>query len=255
MNDTAKERRDMSLKEKFSFPEASEPPWSLPSAALTVFAMFICLTTIGPSFVAIAANSPILSPAELMASWSLGMALSAVFVLVRSRASAEGWAALRMSRGELALPLAPIIGVAIGLTIDLMANLTFGRFLPPAQIWVLQSGGSLGLILAALLLVVLQPLAETLVFQAVLLPRLRWRLGHRFGLAATATVYTGLHYLIFFHTFVAYHLRWHGIALPLLLGIAFCLLKVFSQSSLVVLVARMGAGLIFLLTALAVGGA
>ena len=241
----------MSLKEKFSFPEASEPPGSLLDAGLTVFAMFICLTTIGPSLVAITAASPIPTPAELMASWSTGMALTAVFVLVRSRASAEGWTALRLSRGELALPLAPIIGVAIGLTIDLVANLSVGRFLPQAQIWVLQSGGSLSLVLAALLLVVLQPLAETLVFQAVLLPRLRWRLGHRFGLAATAAAYTGLHYLVFSHTSDTDHLRWSGIVFPLGVGILFCLLKVFSQSSLFVLVARMGAGLIFFLTALA----
>lgn len=254
MNDAVKERRDMSLKEKFSIPEANEPPWSLPSAALTVFALLICLAIIGPSLVSIGYGS-MLTPFKLTASWSIGMALTAVFVLVRSRASAEGWAALRMSRGELALPLAPIIGVAIGLTIDLMANLSVGRLLPPAQIWVLQSGGNLSLVLAALMLVFLQPLAETLVFQAVLLPRLRWRFGHRFGVAATAAAYAILHYLIFFHTSDSDQLLWSGIVFSLCIGILFCLLKVLSESSLFVLVARMGTGLIFFLTALALVGA
>ena len=251
MKGSPKKRRDMSLKENFSLPPAGEPPWSLLSAALTVFAMFICLVAIGPSLITISAASTVLTPVDLMASWSIGMALTAVFVLVRSRAREESWSALRLTRGELALPLAPIIGVAIALTIDLIANLSVGRFLPPLQIWVIQSGGSLSLILAALLLVLLQPLAETLVFQAVLLPRLRWRLGHWRGLLATAAVYAGLHYLIFFQASDADPLRWHDIALPMLLGIAFCLLKVFSQSSLAALIARMGAGLIFLLTALA----
>ena len=254
MTEEPKDRRDMSLGEKFSLPEASGPPWSLPSAALTVVAMFICLAIVGPSTVAIFAASPRLTPAELIASWSIGMALTSLFVVVSRRASHASWAALRLTPGELALPLAPIIGFAIGLTIDLIANLSAGRFLPQSQIWALQAGDASSLILTALLLVVLQPLAETLVFQAVLLPRLRWRLGPWLGLVATAAVYASLHYLIFFQTADSIHLRWHGMALPMLLGIAFCLLKVFSQSSLVALVGRVGAGLGFFLTALAIAG-
>lgn len=254
MQEKAKDRREMSLQEKFSLPEAGEPPWNLLSAALTVFAMFICLIIIGPALVAFIASNPDLTPFDLMASWSIGLGLTIVFVVVNRRSSEASWRALRLTRGELALPLALIIGLAIGLTIDVFVNLFDGRFLPPPQIWGFQQHGAAGVILAALLLVALQPLAETLVFQAVLLPRLRWRFGHWPGLAATAGVYTLLHYLVFFQAYDFYHLRWHGVVLPMLLGIAFSLLKVFSQSSLATLVARMSAGLIFLLTALAISG-
>ncbi len=254
MNETPTDRRDMSLMAKLTLPEAHEPPWSLLSALLAVLAMFICLAIIGPSFIAVVAASARPTPFELMASWSLGMALTSLFVFVSRRASEDSWAALRLRPGELALPLALIFGLAIGLTVDLMAILTAGRFLPQAQVWALQTGGLPSLILSALLLVVLQPVAETLVFHAVLLPRLRWLLGHWLGVFATAAVYAGLHYLIFFQTVDADFLHWHGLVLPMLLAISFGLLKVFSQSSLVVLIARMGAGLIFLLTALALVG-
>ena len=254
MNETPEDRREMSLMAKLTLPEAHEPPWSLLSASLAVLAMFICLAIIGPSFIAITAASSTLTPIELMASWSLGMALTSLFVFVSRRASEDSWAALGLRRGELALPLALIFGLAIGLTFDLIAVLSVGRFLPQAQVWALQSGGLPSLVLTGLLLVVLQPLAETLVFYAVLLPRLRWRLGHWFGLAANAAVFAGLHYLIFFQTSDSYLPSWDGLALPWLLGISFGLLKVFSLSSLVVLIARMGAGLIFLLTALALFG-
>lgn len=253
MSEKQKDRRELSLREKLSAPEVTSPPWSLPSAALTVFAMFISLAIIGPSLVPVGFGS-VLTPFNLIASWSIGMALTALFVVVSRRASKESWAALCLTRGELALPFALIIGFAIGLTIDLLANLSGGRFLLDPQIWVFQTGGVPTLILAALLMVILQPVAETLVFQAILLPRLRWNLGHWLGLFSTAAVYAGLHYLIFFQAYDVYHLRWHGFALPMLLGIAFCLLKVFSQSSLVVLIARMGAGLVFWLTALALVG-
>ena len=254
MNELPKERRDMSLREKLCAPEASEPPWRLLSALLTVFAMFICLAIIGPSIIAITAASPFLTPFELMASWSIGMALTVAFVVVSRRASEASWTALKLRRGELPLPFALLVGLAIGLTIDLTVNLAGGRFLPPPQIWAFQTGGAPSLILAALLLAILQPVAETLVFYAVLLPRLRWTFGHWLGVFATAALYSGLHYLIFFQAYDFYSRPWHGVALPLLIGLAFGLLKVVSQSSLVVLIGRMAAGLSFFLTALAIAG-
>ena len=252
MSEEGSDRRQMSLRDKLSLPEASEPPWSLASAALIVCAMFVCLAIIGPALVAILSGGDSLSPFDLMLSWTIGMALTAVFVLLRQRSSEESWRALRLTRGELALPLALITGLAIGLSIDLFINLADGRFLPLPQIWGFQTRGVAGLTLAALLLVVLAPLAETLVFHAVLLPRLRWRLGSWPGVVATAGVYTILHYLVFFKAYDFYHLRWHGVALPMLIGIAFGVLKVFSQSSRAVLAARMSAGLMSLLTAVAI---
>lgn len=246
-----KDRREMSLKEKLSLPEASEPPWTMLAAALTVVAMFVCLAIIGPSLTLALSGASELTPFQLMLSWTIGMALTILFVLVRQRASEESWRAMRLSRGELALPFALLIGLAMGLAIDLFVSLADGRFLPPPQIWGFQSGGALSLLLAALMLLVAQPIAETLLFQAVLLPRLRWRMGHWPGLLATAAAYTLLHYLIFIQAYDMYNLLWHGVIWPMLLGISFSLLRVFSRSSLVTLVARMGAGLIFLLTALA----
>jgi len=251
MNENPKDRREISLLQKLSWPETSEPPWTLLNAALTVFAMFICLAIIGPTLTLAATGASAPTPFELMLSWALGMALSILFVLVSRRASEESWQAMRLIRGDLALPLALIIGLAIGLAIDLSINLADGRFLPPPQVWGLQSRGALSALLAALLLIVLQPIADTLIFQAVLLPRLRWRLGHWPGLFATSALYTLLHYLIFFQAYSFYHLGWHGLAWPMLLSLSFCLVKVFSRSSLVTLIARVGAGLIFFLTALA----
>lgn len=251
MNGIPEDRREISLWKKLSWPEASEPPWTLLNAALTVFALFTCLAIIGPALTLVATGASALTPFELMASWTTGMALSTLFVLVSRRASEASWRALRLYRGDLALPLALIIGVAIGLAIDLFINLADGRFLPPPQVWGLQSRGALSLLLAALLLVILQPIADTLVFQAVLLPRLRWRLGPWPGLLATAALYTLLHHLVFFQAYRFYHIGWHGFAWPMLLASSFCLVKVYSRSSLATLTARIGAGLVFFLTALA----
>jgi len=241
----------MSLKEKFSFPEETEPPWSPLSAGLTVFAMFICLTVIGPALISTQSSRAVLTPFMLMLSWAIGLALTVLFVLVNRRSSEDSWTALQLKRGELPLPFAPLVGIAIALAVDLLVSLAGGEFLPVPQIWGFQSRGALGLASAALILIVLQPLAETLVFQAVLLPRLRWSFGPWAGLIGTSAAYTALYHVVYVAGFGLYRDLWNGIVFPLCLAILFCLLKVFSRSSLVVLIARMGAGLVFTLTALA----
>ncbi len=259
MNQDLEDRREMSLLAKLSLPEESEPPWSFVGALLTVGVLFLCLTLIGPALVSAVMASTgntrvVLFPFELMNSWVIGMAPAIVFVLVSRRSSEESWHALRLVRGELALPLVLIIGLAIGLTIDLFVNLSDGRFLPPPQIMGFQTRGALGILLALIQLAALQPLAETLVFQGVLLPRLRWTFGHWGGVIGTAAVYTVLYQLVFIEAYSFYDNLWHGIVFPVGIGILFCLLKVYTKSTGAVLVARMGAGLIFLLTALAIFG-
>ena len=68
--------------------------------------------------------------------------------------------------------------------------------------------------MAALLLVVLQPIADTLVFQAVVLPSLRWRLGPWRGVIATCLLYVLLHALVYFAPYqAAYEALWYGLVL------------------------------------------
>jgi membrane protease YdiL (CAAX protease family) len=249
MNEFSKERREMSLKEKLSFPEANEPPWNLLSALLTVFAMFICLAIIGPAFVAITATSAAPTPFKLMLSWSIGMALTTGFVLISRRSSDESWRALQLQKGNLPLPLVLLYGVAIGLSVGLLVSLASRQFLPIPEILGLLRRAPSSVIVAALLLILLQPVAETLVFQGVILPTLRWRLGPWGGVIFTSGLFTAIHLLVFSAaTLVTF---WYGIVYPALIGLAFCLLKVLTTSTRAVIIARMGAGLIFLLTALA----
>ena len=91
-------------------------------------------------------------------------------------------------------------------------------------------------------------------FQAVLLPRLRWSIGPWAGSIATAAAFTAMYYVVFVADFGLYRDPWNGIVFPFGIGILFCLLKVYAQSTSAVIIARMGAGLIFLLTALVLVG-
>ncbi|MCY4465937.1 MAG: CPBP family intramembrane metalloprotease [Chloroflexi bacterium] len=247
------DRREMSLRQKLAIVE-EPPPWGLPSATLALLALFLCLTVVGPALASIVLGSANPSPALLMLSWTLGMILCSAFVLVSRRSSPASWKALRLRRGKQPLALAMLFGVAIGLTLDLLIGLLGGRFLPMPTIFGLPEAGAEMIILGALLAVLVQPIAETLVFQALLLPALRSRLGAWAGVIITSALMTLLHLLVFVAALPdAYQLLWHGIVLPAALAFAFCLLRVLADSSLAVILGRMGAGMIFLLTALTLG--
>ena len=195
-----------------------------------------------------------LTPLLLMLSWTLGMALCSAFVLVSRRSSPASWQALNMRRGKQPLALAMLYGVAIGLTLDLVIGLLGGRFLPMPAIFGLPDSGAAMIFLGALLVVLAQPIAETLVFQTVLLPTLRSRLGAWPGVIITSALQTLLYLLVFVAALGdAYDLLWHGIVFPAALAFGFCLLRVLADSSLSVLLGRMGAGTIFLLTAFDTG--
>ena len=250
MADTRADRREMNLRQKLAIVEDA-PPWGIASALTSLAALVVSLIVIGPALASILLGTMDATPTLLMASWALGMALCAVFVIVRRRGSPENWQALKLGRGNMPLPMALLYGVGIALALDLALGLLSGRFLPYPAIFGIRDS----VILAALLAVILQPVAETLVFQSILLPALRSLLGAWTGLAITTALMTLLHWLVFMAAVgEPYDALWHGVALPASSGLLFCVMRVLAGSSGAVLLARMGAGLIFLLTALALGG-
>lgn len=249
------DRREMSLMQKLSLPETAPPPWRIITAAAAVLVTLVNLIGVGPALSSLLLGSAEPTPFLLMLGWTFGLALTLAYVLVNRRSSLESWQALRLHRGFLPTQIALLVGVAIALAVDLAISLASGQFLPIPEIYGFQAQGLAGAVVAALLLVVAQPLAESLVFQAVLLPSLRSTVGPWGGIVVTSALFTLLHYAVFFSPYqAAYSVFWHGLAYPLLTGFAFCLLKVYTGSSRAVIIGRVGAGLVFLLTALALVG-
>ncbi len=255
MTQNQADRREMTLKQKLSLPEEAPPPWSITIAAVTALVLFINLIGVGPAISSLLLGSSQPSPFLLMLGWTFGLALTLVYVLINRRSSPASWQALRLNRGWLPWQIVLLLGVAIALGVDVTISLASGQFLPIPEIFDFQSQGLAGTIAAALLLVLMQPAAESLVFQAVILPSLRSTVGPWGGVAITSALSALLHYLVFFAPYQAhYDVLWYGLAYPWLTGLAFCLLKVYTGSSRAVIIGRGGAGLIFLLTALALVG-
>jgi len=245
-----RDRRELSLRAKLSLPEAAAAPWGALGAAAALGSLLLCLLVLGPALASLLLGNQASTPLLLLLSWALGMGIAAGFVSISRRSSAASWQALQFTRGNLPLPLALLHGIGIALTIDLVISLSSGAFLPIPELVGFLAAAPASLILAALLVIVLQPIAETLVFQAQLLPALRWRLGAWRGLLLTCAVYIAVHTAVFSAAYAGQpQAFWHTVVYPALLCCFSCMLKVYAQSSLSVLVARMSAGLIFYLTA------
>ncbi len=255
MTEKQKNRRELSLREKFSAPEVAPPPWSLLSAALTVIAMLIALIMVGPALASILLGAEAISHFLLMLSWCFGMTFTIVFALASRRGGAGLWSALDLRRGHLPLPFALLAGVAIALAIQLFVGLASGKFCAIPELFDFWKVAPRNIISAALLLILLQPIAESLVFHAIVLPSLRWRFGPWIGLLLTCALFTLLHLAVFSAANRALYINpWYDNVYPFLTGLAFSLLKVYSGSSSAVIIGRIGAGLVFFLTGLALAG-
>ena len=251
------DRREMSFMQKLSLPEEA-PPWSITTAAITAAVILINLIWIGPAMSSLLLGSSQPSPFLLMLGWTFGLALTLAYVLVNRRSSPQSWHALRLKPGFLPLQIVLLVGVAIALGVGLTVSLASGEFLPLPEIYGFQTQRLAGTFTAALLLVLMQPIAEGLVFQAVILPSLRSTVGPWGGVFITSVLSALLHYAVFFsHSqdqYGADGAPWYGFVYPLLTGLGFCLLKVYTGSSRAVIIGRVGAGLVSWLTALALVG-
>ncbi len=255
MSDSSLDRREMTFRQKLSIPESSDTPWSMMDATIIVLVLLITLILVGPSIVTLpSANVTVITPFMLMFGWAIGQVITIAFVVINRRSSPESWQALKLDKGLIPQPIAVLVGVAIALTTDLIVSLPSSQFLPIPEIFGLQTEGVGSLVVAALFVVLIQPIAESLVFQGVLLPKLRVIMGPWGGVVMTTVIFTVIHYGIFYSSYESNYpqeaMLWYGIAYPLVFGFTFSLLKVYAQSTRAVILGRMGAGVILLLTAL-----
>lgn len=234
------------MLKRFARPEPA-PPWGVLTAIGAVLAMFaaIILGTV------IADSVLESSPEALMTGWAIGMVLTILFVAVTRRRTEDDFRALRLrpSRAPLLLLLLGMIGVAVALDL-LSAIITGDQTLATAELLNFSRAevGFFGWMIAFLFLVVLQPVAEELVFRGVLFPALRTGLG----------IWTGFFVCAGFHAvfhFAAYPptpenqtiLLWYGLLLPFLDALVFTGVRAATGSTRAAIVAHAAFGLFALL--------
>nr|MCU0513522.1 CPBP family glutamic-type intramembrane protease [Anaerolineae bacterium] len=158
------------------------------------------------------------------------------------------------AESALPLPFVLLTGVAAAMTIDVIVAAGGGFQVAAMLTGIGVTDDWLEWLLAAIFVIFLQPLAENLVFQAVLLPRLRASFGGGTGILLTAAVYTVYYLLVYGAVLSGGAVLWYGVLMPLLTGLFLAGVRVYTGSTRAAILAQVGMGITMLLAALVLTG-
>lgn len=230
-----------------------EPPWSLTDIAITggvfALAMIVIASTVALLVAGDVESLP--NTQQSLIGWGVGLALISAFILVRWRRDPQRFAALRLTGERFSLYVMLLIGVAVLFTVDLIAA-AFSSFSAHPALVGLESG--IGNSVIALVVVgLVQPIADGLLFFGVILPRLRATLGAWAGILTTTLLFT-LYYALVYGARLSSELQLaYGVIFPLLIGLALCLVRVWAQSTRAAIVTYIGIGVSAVLAFIALG--
>jgi membrane protease YdiL (CAAX protease family) len=226
-------------------PEADPPAWSLGFGVMTIV-LALAATILGSLIVVNLLGD---TPVAWLAGWTLGSVVTASFVWSSTRRNRE---TLRSGPTNARLFLVLLFSVGLALLIDTVVLAITREFYPAPELLNLLfvTPGIGDWLLAALFMLVAQPIAEELVFRGVFFPAARHALGGWGGLLASALAYAMFHLLAY--TSAPSVNIWHTFVTPLLIGLVIGAMRANTRSTRVAILAHMGFNLFALLKLLIV---
>ena len=243
-------KRPPSLKARLLATEAP-PPWGQ-MTALGAFVITILCFIVG-AFLALPFG---IADATLEARWlalNLGALLTIIYFAIRMRQPPQR-AALRLSprRGGPALLYFIAWGLLLSFALDLLGQALIGRIRPPLELidtYAARAELSVAsALLAALFMLLGQPLVEEVLLRGLLYPAMRARLSGAVGLGmallSSALAHTVLHNALYGGLGSERDITqlWLVIITPLIAGFAFGIARAASQSTLATILVHAGAG-------------
>jgi membrane protease YdiL (CAAX protease family) len=252
-NQPAAARPTASLLARITTPDEPAPPWSLTSAAITVVFAFI-LVVIGTLF-AFTWGGEATSP---LIGWIVSGALIAGMVW---QIRARDREALRLGAPTLPVPLIAFIAIGLALALDLIGLAVTGAFLPIPALLGFSSGlDVVSLLLAGLLVILIQPIAEELLFRGMVLPAARAALGGWAGLILTAVASGAFHWLVYTPSITltpemnALTPYWYGFIAPTLAALVYSVARIGTRSTRGAIAAHIAFGAFALIKLLIITG-
>jgi membrane protease YdiL (CAAX protease family) len=227
------------------------PPWGLGAAALTILVAFVAIV-VGTAFALIWFEG---QPYAELVGWVFGGIMIVLFVL-QTRRSPKDRAALKLGAGGPSLLFVMFLCVGFALLFDLISLAVTGAFLPvPELLGVnLRAGNVLEWVFAVAFMLLVQPVAEEMVFRGVTFPTLRSAFGAWPGLVMVAALYAVFHLLAFppdYANVTGITPIWYGLALPFLQGLVISAVRAHSGSTRVAIAAHVAFGLFAVIKVLA----
>jgi len=234
------------------------PPWGVFTAlgmAVGAFASILLGAGIVGSF-------RVEMPHGILLAYCLGMGFTALLVTVACNRTPAHGAALAMGAATTRIPLILMLSFGVGAALDLLtlalANvpLIASEFGSAGGVPAIHRAGFGAWFLVALLLLVLQPIGEGLVFRGVVYPSLRAILGERTGFFMTAIWFGIFHMLAYAPASNSgeFGSLWVTLIAPVLAGVYLNAIRAATRSTRVSMVAQAGLGLFLLIRAYTVIG-
>jgi membrane protease YdiL (CAAX protease family) len=223
------------------------PPWSLLSAINAVIIGYFGL------FVGTLAAYTWLNnrPQTSLLGWAFGGVCMMLFVLTTRRQPNER-VALRLDRPVQSLALALLLSVGMAILLDVLSLSVTGSFLPLPELLNVRGYDVLSWILAVAFMVVVQPVAEEMLFRGIAFASFRVTFGAWGGLVLCAIAYALFHLLAYSAAPLDLSVWWYTLLLPLLAGLYFSAVRAYTGSTRAAIVAHMAFGVFALLKALTV---
>ena len=230
-----------------------EPPWSFYGALGAFVAMFFAII-IGTTIAEISLSD---SPTTIITGWSIGMVLTIIFVMIsRHMRSVTDAEALKIGPTKVRLGVIFVFAISIAVTYDLISWAIIDKqIITATELATFSQRDALSIsnwVMAALFMVILQPIGEGLVLRGMLFPAVRTAFGAWGGLTLTAIFHTGFH-------FAAYppdafdNPFWYGIIMPFLIGLFIAGVRAHTGSTRAAIIAHAGFGLFAIAKVLTLG--
>lgn len=220
------------------------PPWGL------LTALFLFVAAFGLMFAGVNIGAVMVSDNVTVAltfGWLIGCMFVIAMIGVFQR-STEDRAALRLA--PTPAPLITLFGVGFGVavTLDLIGIPVQGRVLPPPELATYSAvTGGITWIMGAILMIIVQPLADEMLFRGILYPALR-AIQSVWAAIILSSVFYGL-----FHQFI-YASRdiepWTALVEPLFMGLTCGIVRAATQSTRAAIVTHIGFGVFAVLKTL-----
>lgn len=245
------------LRQRLAAPEAL-PPWSLLEVINNLAILFLGMTLLGgfiTSGVAMALSGGIEEgslPVLLMTGWMLGAVAAALYVTLTRLRLLPSREAMRIDSSGLPLPFLLLLGLGVAIALDVIGIVLIGIIPLTPELLYARAASPAWWILAVIFMVLIQPVAEELVFRGVVQPWLRARMGPWPGLVLTAALYAALHLIVYSPPLEVdvVPLLWKGLVVPLLAGLFLGGVRVYAGSTRAAIVAHVGMGVFAVLGAL-----
>ena len=228
------------------------PPWTVSSALLTVAFAFIAM------FVGTAVAFVWLGERDY--TQLVGLTLGGILIILfvwQTRRSDLG--ALRLYPSNPPLLFVMFISLGFAIALDLIGLAITREFLPVPEVLGLSPGAMTAAhwLVLVVFLVVVQPIAEGLVFRAVALPSLRTMLGAWGGLIGAAVLAGVFHLALYppnYNTTSTITPIWFGLVVPLVEALFYSLVRGYTGSTRAAIAANVAFGIFAVLKFLAIAG-